>query len=42
MTDIADDEVELTDEARRELEMARKEMARGEYITHEEIMARYG
>jgi hypothetical protein len=42
MAAVADDELELTDETRRDLETARKEMARGEYITHEEIMARYG
>jgi len=42
MTDIAEDEAELTDEALRQLETAREEMARGEYITHKEIMAKYG
>jgi len=36
------DEGELTDEARRELEEAREQMARGEYVTHEEVMAKYG
>jgi len=36
------DEGELTDGARRELEAARDQMARGEYVTHEEVMSRYG
>ena len=36
------DEGKLTDGARRELEEAREQMARGEYVTHEEVMARYG
>ena len=36
------DEGELTDEARRELEEARERMARGEYLSYEEVMARYG
>jgi hypothetical protein len=36
------DEGELTDEARRDLDDARGQMARDEYVTHEEIMARYG
>lgn len=33
---------DLTNEARRELEKARKETAKGEYISHEEIMAKHG
>jgi len=36
------DEGELTAEARQELETAREQMARGEYATHKEVMARYG
>jgi len=36
------EEGELTDEARRDLEEASEEMGRGEYVTHEEIMAKYG
>ena len=39
---MLDDEGELNDEARQELKKARKEMARGEFVSHEEIMARYG
>lgn len=39
---MLEDEGELTREARRELADARKQMARGEYVAHEEIMARYG
>jgi len=33
---------ELTDQARQELETAREEMARGKFICHEELMAKYG
>jgi len=36
------DEGELTDEAYRDLEEAREEMGRGDYVTHEEIVAKYG
>jgi uncharacterized coiled-coil DUF342 family protein len=39
---MLEDEGELTDEARRDIEEAREQMARGDYVTHEEIMARYG
>jgi uncharacterized coiled-coil DUF342 family protein len=36
------DEGEPTDEARQDLEEAREQMARGDYVTHEEIMTNYG
>ena len=36
------DEGELTDEVRHELQKARKEMAKGEFVSHEEIVAKYG
>lgn len=36
------DEGELTAEARLELEKAREEMGRGEYVAHEEVVAKYG
>jgi hypothetical protein len=36
-----DDKGKLTAEARHPLEMARDQMPRGEYATHEEIVARY-
>jgi hypothetical protein len=36
------DEGELTDEARRDVEQAREQMARGDYVTYAEIMAKYG
>ena len=39
---MLEDEGELTDEARRDLEEARDQMARGEYVPHEEVMAKYG
>lgn len=39
---MLDDEGELTDKARQELKKARKEMACGEFVSHEEIMAKYG
>jgi len=39
---MLEDEGELTDEARRDLCEAREQMARGDYATHEEIMAKYG
>ena len=39
---ILDDEGELTDEACQKLQKAREEMARGEYISHERIRAKYG
>jgi len=35
-------EGELTDEALRDVQGAREQMGRGEYVTHEEIMAKYG
>ena len=35
-------EGELTDEARQELQKAREEMSHGEFVGHEEIMAKYG
>ena len=38
---MLEDESELTDEARQELKKARKEMDRGDYISHEEIKAKY-
>jgi len=37
-----EDEGELTDEALRDVQVAREQMGRGEYVTHEEIMAKYG
>jgi len=40
--DMLTDEGELTEEARRELDEARKEMAHGQYVTHEEVVAKYG
>ena len=39
---MLEDEGELTDEARRDLANARDQMTRGNYATHEEIMAKYG
>lgn len=39
---MLEDEDELTDEARQELEKAREEMAHGKFVRHEEIMAKYG
>jgi len=39
---MLEDEGELTDEACRDLANARDQMARGEYATHEEVMAKYG
>jgi len=39
---MLEDEGELTDEARRGVEEGREQTARGEYVTHEEIMARCG
>jgi uncharacterized coiled-coil DUF342 family protein len=39
---MLEDEGELTDEARRGIEEAREQMARGNYVTHEEIMTNYG
>ena len=41
-TQRPDDEGELTAEARQELKEARDRMARGEYVTHAEIVAKYG
>ena len=38
----SDDEGELADEVRQEVEEARQEMTRGEYVTHEEVVAKYG
>jgi len=39
---MLEDEGELTDEARRDLANARDQMTRGNCVTHEEIMAKYG
>jgi hypothetical protein len=39
---MLDDEVELTDEACQKLQKTREETDRREYISHEEIMAKYG
>ena len=39
---IVAEEYELTNEASRELKKARKEMNNGNYISHEEMMAKYG
>jgi hypothetical protein len=36
------DEGELTDDARRDLDEARDQMAHGQYVTHKEVLARYG
>ena len=40
--DMLADEGELADKARRELDEAREEMTHGQYVTHEEVMAKYG
>ena len=39
---MLENEGNLTDEARRKCEKAREEMAKGEFVSHEEIMAKYG
>ncbi len=39
---MLEDEGELADEARRDLARAREEMAKGKFVGHEEVMARYG
>jgi len=39
---LLEEEGELTEAARRELKEAREEMDRGEHVTHEEIVAKYG
>jgi hypothetical protein len=39
---ILEDDGELTDEACHKLQKAREETSRTEYISHEEIMAKYG
>jgi len=39
---MLEDEGELTDEALRDVQVAREQMGRGEYVTHKEIMAKYG
>jgi len=39
---MLEDEGELTDEVLRDVQGAREQMGRGEYVTHEEIMAKYG
>ncbi|UCG49762.1 MAG: hypothetical protein JSU94_08260 [Phycisphaerales bacterium] len=38
---MLEDEGELADEARRDLARAREEVC-GEYLTHEEVVAKYG
>ena len=40
--DMLEDEGELTDEAQQDLDKARDQMARGEYATQEEVLAKYG
>lgn len=39
---MLEDEGELTGAILRDLAKARKEMAQGEYVAHEKILARYG
>ena len=39
---LLDDEGNLSEEARLEIKKAREEMAHGEFISHEEIKAKYG
>jgi hypothetical protein len=39
---MLDDEGELTDEARQELQKTREAMAKSEFASHEEIMVKYG
>lgn len=39
---IIEDEYELSDEARHELNAARERMEKGEYVPHEEVMKKYG
>jgi len=39
---MLEDESELTEEARRELKVAREEMDSGEHVAHERIMGKYG
>ena len=39
---MLEDEGEFTDEALRDVQVAREQMGRGEYVTHEDIMAKYG
>jgi exonuclease VII small subunit len=40
--DMLEDEGELADEAQQDLDKARDLMARGQYATHEEVLAKYG
>jgi len=40
--DMLADEGELADDARRELDEAGEEMAHGQYVTHEDVVAKYG
>jgi hypothetical protein len=37
-----EEDCELSEEVLRELKKARDEMNRGEFVSHEELMARYG
>jgi hypothetical protein len=39
---ILDDEGELTNEACKQIDKAREDMAQGKFISHEEIKAKYG
>ena len=39
---VMEEEYELSAKACRELQAARKRMARGDYIPHEKIMEKYG
>lgn len=38
---IMEEDYELGDEAKQRLEIARKDMKNGKYISHEQIMAKY-
>ena len=39
---VMEEEYELGDEARQDLKAARKRLAKGEYIPHEQVMKQYG
>ena len=42
LRDVIEWEWRLSNKAHRELDKAREEMAKGEYVTHEDVMDRYG
>ena len=42
LRDMMEGEWQLSDATRRELHKAREEMAKGEYVRHDDIMAKYG